>query len=82
MTIKIRLTDTPIQITNGAQSAFIQLQSSHGANYFNWAVSDTLPANTAICHASKELSINPPFKVWAWANSNDQIDIIVSAVTA
>lgn len=74
---KMTLSRTPQQITNGSQNAFI---SSVRGREFSFIHSDTLPTDLSVAHTSREASIAPPFKVWAWSNAETTIDVIVSVI--
>lgn len=72
---KLTLTRTPQQITNGSQSAYI---SSVSGQSFSFTHSDVAPTDLNIAHSAYELSVGPPFKIWAWSNAEADIDVIVS----
>lgn len=72
---KITLTKTPQQITNGTNSAYISSVNRRG---FSFIHSDEMPTNLLNSHSSSELSVSPPFKIWAWSNVEVDIDVIVS----
>ncbi len=74
MTTKtITLTSTPIQVTDGTNSGFVQALGGLG---FLWADSDLSPDPTGNYNYNFELSINPPFKIWVW--SHEPISVTVS----
>lgn len=71
----ITLTKTPVQITNGTNSAFIQSASTRE---FSFAHSATFP-NTALgAHTSREVFVASPFSVWAWSAVEEPVKVIVS----
>ena len=72
---KLTLTRTPQQITNGSQSAYI---SSASGQSFSFTHSDSAPTDLNIAHSAYELSVGPPFKIWAWSNAEADINVIVS----
>lgn len=71
----ITLTKTPVQITTGSESAFIQSKSSRE---FSFAHSATSPDITAGSHTAKEVFISIPFVIWAWSNVEEPIKVAVS----
>ncbi len=71
----ITLTKTPVQITNGTNSAFIQSASTRE---FSFAHSASSP-NTALgAHTSRELFVAPPFSIWIWSAVEEPIRVSVS----
>ena len=71
----ITLTETPVQITTGSESVFIQSKSGRE---FSFAHSTTSPDITAGAHTSKEVFIASPFIIWAWSNIEEPIKVAVS----
>ena len=71
----ITLTKTPVRITTGSESVFIQSKSGRE---FSFAHSTTSPDITAGAHTSKEVFIASPFIIWAWSNIEEPIKVAVS----
>lgn len=74
-TQEITLDQTPIQITDGSQQAFVQ--SSLGRE-FSFSHSESRPSSSSVAHVARELSVSPPFKIWAWSKAESPIKIIIS----
>lgn len=75
---RITLTATPVQITNGSNYAFIQSANGHE---FSVAVGDTSPAISNAWQQVKEISIAPPFIVWARSQTGYPMEIKVSTAS-
>ncbi|MFP0547908.1 hypothetical protein ACLDXX_04775 [Acinetobacter baumannii] len=75
---RITLTSTPVQITNGSNYAFIQ---SADGRYFSVAVGTTAPTVDNTWQQVKEISIAPPFMLWACSQSGSTVDIKVSTAS-
>jgi len=73
-TERITLTQTPVQITTGEETAYI---SSHGGTYC-LIDSDTQPTDLSIGHAETKSTITPPFVIWAYSTSRTGTDVSIS----
>ncbi len=69
------LTKTPVQITNGTNSALIQSISNRN---FSFAHSDTSPDTSVPSHTAREISVASPFKVWIWSGAETDVKVVVS----
>jgi len=76
-TEKITLTDVPVQLTSGSETAYVSCPGSH----FCFADSAAAPTELTTAHVDSKVSINPPFQIWAWSLTGD-VQIIVSKQSA
>ena len=60
----IKLSAEPVQLTNGSETAYV---SCGGIFYF--ADSASKPADLSVCHVASQLTINPPYQIWAWSGA-------------
>ncbi len=62
-TERITLTADPVQITTGTETAFAD--SVNGA--FRFVDADSKPTDLTVYHVKTEISVTPPFQIWAWS---------------
>lgn len=65
-TKKLALTSTPVQITNGTNQAYLQINRSDKGDFFRFAFSDTMPVDLDACYVADNLEVRPPYKCWVW----------------
>lgn len=75
-TVKVIIDKTPQQITDGSVTAYI---TSSDAFYF--ADSPVAPTDLTAGHRNTELSVNPPFQIWAW-HPTKTVVLVVTSQTA
>lgn len=71
------LTTTPVQITDGTKSAYVQ---ETVGSLTRFTTSDTSPNTSTIpyCTITKnDLTIAKGFKVWAWNSGTSALEIVV-----
>jgi len=64
MTVEVVLTEKPIKITDGTETAFISCRNGD----FRFADSDNEP-DTGASHSTNILSVSAPYVIWIWAGS-------------
>lgn len=70
MTTEIILTEKPVKITDGNETAFISCRNGD----FRFADSDIEP-DTAASHSTDRLSVDPPYIIWIWAGSATTVSV-------
>lgn len=75
---RLELTRSPVKITNGQNYAF--LQSANGRE-FSVAVGDTAPTVNGAWQTVRELSVAPPFIIWACSMSETSIPVNISVAS-
>ncbi|BBW23135.1 TPA: hypothetical protein SCS19_004129 [Enterobacter kobei] len=68
----IQLTGDPVQLTSGSETAFISAINGE----FCWSDSDDKPVALTISHSEMKMSVNPPFKIWAWSPATGVMVIV------
>lgn len=74
-TQSITVGETPVQITDGTNSALISVKSRYGVRF---ADSSQSPDTINYDFLNDKMIVSPPLKVWIWSGNQFDADVAVT----